>query len=77
MEYLKIDDPVSCVPVHLLCGIFGLVNVGLFCEKDKFLSNTSGIFKGGPFSFFGYQCVASLAITGWSAVTAAIQVITN
>jgi Amt family ammonium transporter len=32
LEYLKIDDPVGAIPVHLFCGIWGTLAVGLLAE---------------------------------------------
>ena len=30
LEYVRIDDPIGAVPVHLVCGIWGTVSLGLF-----------------------------------------------
>lgn len=30
LEYLRIDDPIGAVPVHLACGIWGALALGLF-----------------------------------------------
>jgi Amt family ammonium transporter len=32
LDYLKIDDPVSAVPVHLFNGVWGTLAVGLFAD---------------------------------------------
>jgi Amt family ammonium transporter len=32
LDYVKIDDPVSAVPVHLMNGIWGTLAVGLFAD---------------------------------------------
>ena len=76
VELLKIDDPVICIPVHCFCGIWGMLAVGLFAEKDGYenISNEYGIIKGGKASFFGYQCLAVICIIGWSAVATSIEV---
>ena len=77
MTKLKIDDPVSAVPVHFFGGIWGLIAVGLFGEKEinEGLSNFNGIFKGGPFSFLGYQMVGALSVIIWSSITTVLEVI--
>lgn len=36
---LKIDDPVGAIPVHLVCGIWGTLAVGLFSEGKSDLSS--------------------------------------
>jgi ammonium transporter, Amt family len=47
-DKIKIDDPVGATSVHLVCGIFGTVCVGLFAQ-DQFTPNTTGngLFFGG------------------------------
>jgi len=30
LEYLRIDDPIGAVPVHMVCGIWGTLSLGLF-----------------------------------------------
>lgn len=47
-DKIKIDDPVGAISVHLVCGIFGTICVGLFAQ-DHFTPNTTGngLFFGG------------------------------
>jgi Amt family ammonium transporter len=48
-DKVKIDDPVGATSVHLVCGIFGTICVGLFAQ-DHFTPNTTGnglLFGGG------------------------------
>jgi Amt family ammonium transporter len=47
-DKIKIDDPVGAISVHLVCGIFGTICVGLFAQ-DQFTPNTTGngLFFGG------------------------------
>lgn len=48
-DKLKIDDPVGATAVHLCCGVFGTLAVGLFAE-DAIMPNTTGnglLFGGG------------------------------
>ena len=46
-EKLRIDDPVGVVPVHMMCGIWGLTAVGLFGDKDHLddLNSMDGKWK--------------------------------
>ena len=48
-DKVKIDDPVGATSVHLVCGVFGTLCVGLFAQ-DHFTPNTTGnglLFGGG------------------------------
>jgi Amt family ammonium transporter len=48
-DKIKIDDPVGATSVHLVCGVFGTLCVGLFAQ-DHFTPNTTGnglLFGGG------------------------------
>ena len=65
-----------CIPVHFLCGMFGLIAVGLFGEKEieEDISNNNGVFKGGSISYLGYQILTIVCIASWSAVVTAIEV---
>lgn len=56
VDRLRLDDPVGAVAVHLICGIFGTLAVGLFGAKagvDQFLYQLTGVGIVGAF------CVAS------------------
>jgi len=35
MDKIKIDDPVGAVSVHLVCGVWGTLAVGLFSTKPE------------------------------------------
>ncbi|TXK47956.1 ammonium transporter [Pontibacter qinzhouensis] len=53
-DKLKIDDPVGALSVHLICGIWGTLAVGLFGELagvDQLISQLTGIGVVGAFSF--------------------------
>jgi ammonium transporter, Amt family len=47
-DKVKVDDPVGAVSVHLVCGVFGTLSVGLFAQ-DQFTPGTTGngLFFGG------------------------------
>ena len=48
-DRFKVDDPVGAISVHLTCGVFGTLALGLFAE-DRFSPGTTGdglFFAGG------------------------------
>jgi Amt family ammonium transporter len=57
-DKLKLDDPVGALSVHLVCGIWGTLCVGLFGAKAgmaQFISQLIGVAAVGAFSFvFAY-----------------------
>lgn len=64
-DKIKIDDPVGATSVHLVCGIFGTICVGLFTTTDL----TGTPVTGGPAAglFFGggtKQLIAQLVGVG-------------
>ncbi|HVR33587.1 MAG TPA: ammonium transporter [Acidimicrobiia bacterium] len=65
IEKAGIDDPVGAITVHGLCGIWGVLAVGIFGADVGFLN-------GGGFSQIGYQIIGILAIGGWAFVTSTI-----
>lgn len=51
---MKIDDPVGAIAVHLVCGIWGTLAVGIFGAKagfDQFLYQVAGVLSIGIFTF--------------------------
>ena len=50
---VRIDDPVGAISVHLLCGIWGTLAVGLFGEKagmEQLINQLIGIVSIGAFT---------------------------
>lgn len=43
LEYLRIDDPIGAVPVHLVCGIWGTLSLGLFATGEWGLPTPTGM----------------------------------
>jgi len=46
VDKLKLDDPVGAIAVHLICGIWGTLAVGIFGAKagiDQFISQLIGV----------------------------------
>ncbi|QTY26007.1 ammonium transporter [Flavobacterium sp. CS20] len=59
IDKLKLDDPVGAVSVHLICGIWGTLAVGIFGAKagtEQFLTQLFGVLIIGGF------CVISATI---------------
>ncbi|XP_013397764.1 putative ammonium transporter 3 [Lingula anatina] len=72
LDKMKIDDPVGVVSVHGVCGVWGLLSVGLFVDQDNIQNLTygrKGAFRGGGFYLLGVQTLAAVVIIVWSAVT--------
>ena len=52
IDRLRLDDPVGAVTVHLICGIWGTLAVGLFGSKagvDQLLFQLAGVGAAGIF----------------------------
>lgn len=62
---LKIDDPVGATSVHLVCGIWGTLAVGLFATDG-------GLLFGGGFGLLTAQIIGILAIAAFTLVFSGI-----
>jgi len=51
LDKLKIDDPVGAISVHLVCGIWGTLAVGIFSAKYSLGIQTLGVIAYGTFCF--------------------------
>jgi len=49
-DKIKIDDPVGAISVHLVCGIWGTLAVGIFSTSYSFVIQLIGILSYGFFS---------------------------
>ncbi len=52
IDKLKLDDPVGAVAVHLICGIWGTLAVGIFGDKagiDQFIYQLTGVGAAAVF----------------------------
>ncbi len=69
LEKAKIDDPVGAVPVHFVCGMWGVLSVGLFANGleatagwNGMQSTVTGLFYGGGFGQLAAQGIEAAAI---------------
>jgi len=81
LEFLRIDDPIGAVPVHLAAGIWGTLSLGLFAAgvygaPTATGANTSsvvtGLFYGGGGLQLGLQALGSFSTV---AATLAISLV--
>ncbi len=74
LEYLRIDDPIGAVPVHMINGIWGTLSLGLFASgqfsaagsdpiSPDLSTKLTGLFYGGGFKVFIAQAIGSGIIT--------------
>lgn len=52
IDRVRLDDPVGAVTVHLICGVWGTLAVGIFGDKaglDQFLYQLAGVGSAGVF----------------------------
>ena len=73
---IGIDDVVDAIPIHMFCGIWGVVASGLFATKDNYAivyygepDKCSGIFYGGDGSTLLANVVFILAVLAWVSTT--------
>nr|WP_294490222.1 ammonium transporter family protein [uncultured Anaerosporobacter sp.] len=72
-DRIKIDDPVGATSVHLGCGIFGTLCVGLFAKEGvTSLSTKNGLFYGGGFELLGVQIIGIVAVGAFVFTASAI-----
>ena len=50
-DRILLDDPVGALSVHLVCGVFGTLAVGIFSPSYTFLTQLIGVVSVGATSF--------------------------
>lgn len=76
MIYLRLDDAVDAIPVHMVNGMWGLISVGLLSSPKRLLmaygnDTHPGFFYsfthgGADANLLGVQMMALLFIFGWT-----------
>jgi len=51
IDRIKLDDPVGAISVHLICGIWGTLAVGIFAADKSFLTQLKGVGMTAVFVF--------------------------
>ena len=81
LEWVRIDDPIGAVPVHLACGIWGTVSLGLFATGAYGLPTPTGVdtsvvvkglFYGGGMAQLMAQAIGSAAVVSATLVAAVV-----
>ncbi|GHV32834.1 ammonium transporter [Spirochaetia bacterium] len=68
-KVLRIDDPVGASSVHLCCGIFGTLAVGIWGNVEGV---AVGVLHGGGFAQLGIQAIGVVSVGAWAALTSFI-----
>ena len=80
LEYLRIDDPIGAVPVHMINGVWGTLSLGLFASgqfaaagsdpiSPDLSSKLTGLFYGG-----GYKVLIAQGIGSGTTLVATLVV---
>jgi len=51
IDRARLDDPVGAISVHLVCGIWGTLAVGIFSADHSFVTQLIGVLAYGAVSF--------------------------
>ncbi|MBI2566513.1 MAG: ammonium transporter [Candidatus Schekmanbacteria bacterium] len=51
IDKLHLDDPVGAISVHLVCGVWGTLAVGIFSPDYRFLPQLTGVMAAAAFCF--------------------------
>ncbi|MBD2515217.1 ammonium transporter [Nostoc sp. FACHB-973] len=78
-DKLGIDDPVGATSVHLVCGIWGTLAVGLwsvgpgvYSWYGEALGPAKGLFAGGGFGQLGVQLLGVISVGGITVLLSSI-----
>ncbi len=69
IDRIRIDDPVGAISVHLVCGIWGTLAVGLFAQAKYDDNVGDGVLMGGSASLLGAQALGVVAVGAFVVAT--------
>ncbi|RMH37857.1 MAG: ammonium transporter [Deltaproteobacteria bacterium] len=61
-DRVRIDDPVGATSVHLVCGVFGTLMVGVFGHRGVGGFEGQGLVYGGGLAQLGTQALGAVAV---------------
>ena len=65
-DWIRVDDPVGALSVHLVCGIWGTLSVGLFASTAAPGGiDADGLFYGGGLTLISSQVTGILAVAAF------------
>jgi Amt family ammonium transporter len=73
-DRIRIDDPVGALSVHLVCGIWGTLAIGLFANPTALgyaagdAGPLAGLFCGGGPTQLGHQFVGVIAVGAFTLI---------
>jgi len=79
LEYLRIDDPIGAVPVHMVAGVWGTLSLGFFATGEYGLPTpvgvdtstlVKGLFYGGGMGQLIAQFIGSASVLCATLVSA-------
>jgi ammonium transporter, Amt family len=80
LEKIKIDDAVGASSVHLACGVWGIIAIGLFAEPSltPFAANANSglgglLVGGGSADILITQIIGAVATIIWCAATSVVM----
>lgn len=76
LDKLKIDDPVGAIPVHLVCGVWGTLAVGLFANPNNLLQRgtenpISGLLYSGSTKQIISQVIGIVSVGAFVVICSA------
>mmetsp|Transcript_738 Transcript_738/g.1007 ORF Transcript_738/g.1007 Transcript_738/m.1007 type:complete len:483 (-) Transcript_738:200-1648(-) len=73
IKVLGVDDPLDAFPIHGVCGVWGVLSVGIFATRSNisraYSFDNDAMTSGNQ---FGNQLIAVVAIGSWTLVTSSL-----